>query len=245
MSRWRAFFIHFAISFAVFVVLAYLVLRIWYPHIFFESDGGWQGMRIIVLVDLVLGPLLTLVVYKAGKPGLKFDLSAIATVQLLCLTAGVWIVYAERPIAMVYIDGQFTSMSAESYTQAGVDVPDLESIPGPYPKWVMVDLPDDVAAQHTIRRDALQNQRTLETLTQYYQPFDPLHPDVVSQAFDTRELQERDTVREVLPAWLEEHGGTTDDYRFYPFGARYQYIYLVLDRETGHVADVLGIPRLG
>ena len=82
MSRFSAFSIHLGISFLIFLLLAYLVVFQWYPGIFFDNDGGWRGMRIIVAVDLVLGPLLTLVVFKAGKPGLRTDLTLIGLFRL-------------------------------------------------------------------------------------------------------------------------------------------------------------------
>ena len=69
MSRYLAAFYHLLISLVIFVFLAYLVVFVWYPDFFFDIDGGWEGMRIIIAVDLVLGPMLTLVVFKAGKPG--------------------------------------------------------------------------------------------------------------------------------------------------------------------------------
>ena len=109
MKRFGAFGIHLGISALIFIGLAYLVLFQWYPDMFFTTDGGWQGIRIIILVDMVLGPLLTLIVFKPGKPGLKFDLTCIGVFQLVCLAAGTYLVYNERPLAMVYVDGQFTS----------------------------------------------------------------------------------------------------------------------------------------
>jgi hypothetical protein len=57
----------------------------------FDIAGGWEGLRIVIAVDLVLGPLLTLVVYKAGKSSLTFDLSCIAIFQIACLGGGVWL----------------------------------------------------------------------------------------------------------------------------------------------------------
>jgi hypothetical protein len=78
VSRYEACFYHFLISLLVFAGLAYLILYQWYPGFFYAIDGGWEGMRIIVGVDLILGPILTLVVFKAGKPGLRFDLTMVA-----------------------------------------------------------------------------------------------------------------------------------------------------------------------
>ena len=73
MSRIKAFLIHLGISAVIFFILLYLIIFHWYPGFLFTADGGWQGVRIIAAVDLVLGPLLTLVVYKAGKPSLKME----------------------------------------------------------------------------------------------------------------------------------------------------------------------------
>jgi len=101
MSRWKASAIHLSMSLIVVAALLAVILLRWYPGILFSVDGGLVGLQIVIGVDLVLGPLLTLVVFKAGKPGLRFDLSCIAIAQISCLAAGVWIVYKERPIALV------------------------------------------------------------------------------------------------------------------------------------------------
>ena len=127
MNRFGAFAAHLGISLIVFLILGYIILFHWYPDFFFASDGGWQGIRIIAAVDLVLGPMLTLVVYKQGKPSLRFDLTCIGLFQAVCLAAGVWVVYSERPVAMIYADGLFTTQSADDYHKAGQEVPDLES----------------------------------------------------------------------------------------------------------------------
>ena len=147
MSRYEACFYHFLISLAIFVVLAYVILFHWYPDFFFAIDGGWEGMRIIIGVDLILGPMLTLVVFKAGKPGLKFDLTAIGTLQAACLIAGLVIVYTERPIFFVYYAEHFYSSSADSYTSNGVTVPDPTDYSDTAPAKVIALLPENLIEQ--------------------------------------------------------------------------------------------------
>ena len=68
MNRFGAFAVHLGISLIIFIILGYLILFHWYPDFFFTSDGGWQGIRIVAFVDLVLGPVLTLVVFNNKKP---------------------------------------------------------------------------------------------------------------------------------------------------------------------------------
>ncbi len=143
MSRWRAFGIHFTISLAIFLLLLGIIITLWFPGILFSVGGGWSGLRIIVGVDLVLGPLLTLVVFKAGKPGLKFDLACIAIFQAACMVGGLWVVYSERPLALVMAYDTVFSLSADEFADYDRDLTVLEDIPGKYPKLIYTELPEN------------------------------------------------------------------------------------------------------
>jgi len=142
MSRWKAFAIHLAISVAVFLSLLGVIIAIWYPGILFSVDGGWQGLKLVMGVDVVLGPLLTLIIFKAGKPGLKFDLGCIAALQIACMAAGIWIVYQSRPIALVFAYDTFYSLSANEFKAYGKDPKSLATFSGPWPKMLYTELPD-------------------------------------------------------------------------------------------------------
>jgi len=148
MSRWKAGAIHLLISLAVFFGLLSVILFLWYPGILFNVDRGWTGLQLLIGVDLIAGPLLTLVVFKAGKPGLNFDLSCIAVFQAACMTAGMWVVYSERPLALVLAYDTFYSVGAEEFLQHERDPQVLDSFPGAYPKLVYIELPEsEIAAE--------------------------------------------------------------------------------------------------
>jgi hypothetical protein len=242
MTRFKAFLVHLGISAALFAALAAMVFFVWYPGFFFEADGGWQGLRIILLVDLVAGPLLTLIVYKPGKPSLRTDLTIIAVFQAICLAGGTWVVFNERPIALVYSDGAFFSMTAEDYREAGVDPADLNHIPGPWPKRVAVVLPTDPAEQSDVRREAFGARRGIRTLTEYYVPLTRDTLQIEREAVDIDKLKELDRGAGQLPAWLDRHGGDLADYAFFPFGTRYRYIFLGVRRADGAIVGALGTP---
>src|SRR5690554_5789732 len=97
MSRWKASAIHFAISATVATGVLVLFLLVWYPPPLFQADGGFRLLRTILIVDVVLGPLLTLVVFKSGKKGLKFDLWVIGTLQVAALVFGMSVAFQARP----------------------------------------------------------------------------------------------------------------------------------------------------
>ena len=169
MSRFKAFSIHFAISFIIFLILLYFILVQWYPQPLFSTDGGWRVIRIIVGVDLILGPLLTLIVFKAGKPGLKFDLAMIALVQVLALSWGVWNTYNERPAALIYTLDFFTPVPAYQLSEQGMTAKKLKQFGNTWPVTIYIDIPKEKISE-TIK-ESMQAQKPLYLLTQYYSPF--------------------------------------------------------------------------
>jgi hypothetical protein len=242
MTRLTAFLAHLGISLVIFVILAYLVVFVWYPDFFFTSDGGWQGIRIIVFVDLILGPTLTLIVFRPGKPGLKTDLTLIGLFQAVCLFAGTYVVWSERPVAMVYQDGQFFSMSAGAYTDFGLEVPDFDDFEGPSPVWVSVKIPEDLTDQGIVRKDALDSGKPLRTLADLYVPFSTEDLDFERDPYPNEKLVDRDRDTKDIPRWLAEHGGSLEDYAFYRFGTRYQFIFVGVNKSTREVKGILTTP---
>ena len=91
---------------------------VWYPDDLFWMDGGWQGLQIIAPVDLVLGPALTLIFYRPWKKKLKFDMTAIAAVQIAALSYGVFLAYNQRPAAIVFAENRFETLSVAAYKEA-------------------------------------------------------------------------------------------------------------------------------
>ena len=238
MNRFGAFAIHLGISLIIFVIIGYLILFHWYPDFFFTSDGGWQGIRIVAFVDLVLGPVLTLVVFNRSKPAseLRRDLSIIATIQFVCLTAGVWVVFSERPVAMVFSDGTFQSMTLDDYAAAGQSAPDLA---GRAPYWVTVKLPENLEQEAQILREAMTKQRSLKTLVDYYVPFETSHIDPSRHGISQFEIER--IGMEVFDEFLSSHGGELSDYRYLPFGTRYVPALMAFKLETGELF-FLGLP---
>ena len=105
-TKLKATAIHMSMSIAVFAFLAYQIYFNWYPQPYFEIDGGWQGIRLIAAVDLVLGPLITFLIFDLSKRmrAIIFDLVVILVIQFGALAYGVYVTYTQRPVAVVLID---------------------------------------------------------------------------------------------------------------------------------------------
>ena len=69
-NRLYAGAIHLAISLSVAALAAYLVFGIWYPSPYPELSGGRELFLLVIAVDVVIGPLITLVIFNRTKTAL-------------------------------------------------------------------------------------------------------------------------------------------------------------------------------
>ena len=117
-DRLKASGIHLALSLAVAALAALLVFGIWYPYPYREISGGRELFLLVVTVDVILGPLITLAVFNRRKPWteLRRDLVMVVLLQLGALGYGLWTVYVARPVHMVFEIDRFRVVHA-------IDVP--------------------------------------------------------------------------------------------------------------------------
>lgn len=116
--RLRAAGIHFGLSMAVAALAAVLVFALWYPYPYREISGGRELFLLVVSVDVILGPLITLTIFDSRKSTreLVIDLAIVAAVQLSALSYGLWTVFVARPVHLVFEIDRFRIVHA-------VDVP--------------------------------------------------------------------------------------------------------------------------
>ncbi len=119
-NRYQAFAVHMAISLVIFFILLVCITQYWYPGILFDTGNGWKAIGMIVGIDLVLGPLLTLIVFNHNKSSLKFDLAIIALVQTAALAYGTWTIHQTRPVALAFINNSFMTIFANSDISTGI-----------------------------------------------------------------------------------------------------------------------------
>ncbi|MEM7081135.1 MAG: hypothetical protein AAF465_00140 [Pseudomonadota bacterium] len=124
-TRWGAFVGHLLLSLLILIVLSALIAFVLFPGALFKLAGGIDGIKIIAGVDMVLGPLLTLVIYNRSKPlnELARDLIVIATIQIAALGAGMYIVYNSRPAVVTYAFDQFYTSKVDEFVAQSASAP--------------------------------------------------------------------------------------------------------------------------
>jgi hypothetical protein len=122
-SRLRAAGIHLGLSALVALVAGLLVFAVWYPWPYREISGGRELFRLVVSVDVVLGPLITFAVFNRAKPRteLRRDLAVVALMQLAGLAYGLWTVHLARPVHLVYEIDRFRVVHQVDIPESLVD----------------------------------------------------------------------------------------------------------------------------
>ena len=118
MTRWKAAAIHLLISLIVILGVGMGLVVVWYGPELFSLMGAQRLLTILAIVDIAIGPLLTLIVYKHGKKSLKFDLAVIALLQLGFLAYGLNMMWQSRPVFMVGVLDRFELVFANQLDNA-------------------------------------------------------------------------------------------------------------------------------
>lgn len=100
-TRWQAGLVHLALSVLVGLIILAIIRFAWYPEVLFFIAGGANLAMLIIGCDVVMGPLLTTIVFQRGKKTLKFDLAVILLLQSAAMAYGTYISYSARPAVLV------------------------------------------------------------------------------------------------------------------------------------------------
>ncbi|RYH52636.1 MAG: hypothetical protein EON54_14380, partial [Alcaligenaceae bacterium] len=122
----HAALIHLGLSALVAMAGGVLVFGIWYPFPYRQLAGGTELFLLIVVVDVVCGPLLTMVLFSPhkGRRELVTDVGLVIFVQLAALMYGLYSLAQARPVYLAYEVDRFRVVSTADI-QAGELKPEL------------------------------------------------------------------------------------------------------------------------
>ena len=132
-SRTRASAVHFVFSAILAAACAALVYLLWYPAPLGSMSGVSDLFVLVLAVDVVLGPLVTLVVFNTRKPRAELvrDLALVVLVQLGALGFGMWTVFAGRPVHAVFEYDRIRVVHANEIPEEFMDrvPPGMDALP--------------------------------------------------------------------------------------------------------------------
>lgn len=232
MSRWRAFGIHFLLSTGIFSLFLILTYFVWYPRPLFDAINTFNLLKILTGVDVVLGPLLTLIVFKSGKKGLKADLATIASLQITALAYGVYVVLSARPAFVVFSVDRFEVLTVGDAVVEPKAVSPFIDAGWWGPKFASVKLPSGDEAMQ-ISFEAFGGGRDVGQRQQYYQDYSLAINEIRGASKPLSYLLglESDT-DEIINTFLSDNGGTADSWLFVPMVVRNREMAAILDQKS-------------
>lgn len=231
-SRLRAAGIHLGLSVLVALLAAVLVFAFWYPYPYREISGGRELFRLVVMVDVVLGPLITFAVFDRAKTrtGLHRDLLVVGLLQLAGLCYGLWTVHLARPVHMVYEYDRFRVVHQ-------VDIPTelLERAPSnvqaiPWGAPTLLALRPFANAQESVDMTlaALQGV-SLSARPELWEPYEAAHDQILRAARPLAQLKARFSSRAgEIDASVRAGGGDPAKTVYLPLVARKEQAWTVL-----------------
>lgn len=240
ITRIKAFSLHLAISFVVIALYLAVVMVAWNPFPYFMLEATLDVIAIVVGVDVVLGPLLTLIVFKPGKPGLKMDITLIALVQAGFLCWGVYMTYSERPYYNIFNVDRFTLLSARHIDHDALWNPALAKSGWQGPKIIYAHAAKDAEEKAELITRMMNSGHDLVQMADRYDVYEKNLADVLAHSIDVRALVSGNPEQtQALDSMLARRGGREQDYAYLPIEGRKRDGVAVLRRSDGALVDVL------
>lgn len=243
MSRYRASLIHLSISAVLVGAVFAVVFWVWYPKPAFQVAGALSIITLLVGVDLVLGPLLTLVVYKHGKPGLKFDLSVIVLIQLVALVYGAYTLYDEKPYYLVFSVDRLEFIPKKQVDQSEIRYDELRSKPFAELIRVFARSPEDPDEFQRFLDSVLsEGKPDLERRAEYWEPWASGTDVIRSQMKGVEDLEvESSHEQAILQRAIDKYVGAHPNLGILPVGGIEADIGIILDRDTLETLNVVNV----
>jgi hypothetical protein len=238
LSRWKASGIHLAISIVVALIVVVAMYFLWYPTPYFQAMGGGGLLMLVTGVDVLLGPLITLVIFNTKKKSLKFDLTCVAFVQMVALAYGVSTMFQARPVYTVFNKDRFDVIIAadmNAIERGKVTDTAFKSVPLTGPQIVAMEIPNDMKE---IQR-MLESGTDSRAFSQYYVSYESKAKEAAAVAKPFAEWQKAHAATtEKLKAFLATKAVDETKVGFLPLYTRNEDMTVVLDKETGKILAI-------
>jgi len=243
-TRYSASLLHFLLSLFVFAILVGTLLQQWYPAPYFSAAGGWQGLQLVAAVDLVLGPLITLIIYNPLKSRreLRTDIAVVVLLQFVALTFGVKAVYEQRPVAVVFLDTSFYTVPALAISSQGIAVAELAQFGDALPVYVYAERPESGADFERFMQAVENQQIPPHEQVPLYRPLAENFSRVTKASLDVVEIMEANAeMRSQFELVQARTGLALADLHGIALTSRYRNIVMMFDA-AGQLVGTVSAP---
>ena len=237
--RLKAFGYHLAISVLVAIVSLFIIFMVWHPAPLATAVGVTHIFIMMLAIDVVLGPLLTLIFAKQGKKLLKFDLAIIIILQLAAFVYGMYNIAMSRPVYIAFDSSRFEVVQANEIPKES-----LEQAEAPYstlgwgaPKYVAVIAAASAEERSTRIFSELETGVAPSKQPNLYEPLDNQWAILTAKAHDLTELSEKNSTQSINKLKVDYPSATG----WLPLVAYEQDMVVLLDTTHEQVIDIINL----
>lgn len=231
---------HLACSALVAAAAGMLLFLLWYPWPYSVLAGGMNLFVLICGVDVVIGPLITLVIFDSRKPWpkLRRDLIVVVLLQMCALGYGLHVIYNARPVALALEGDRFRvvragDVASDELPQAPEALRNL-SLTGPV--MVRVLLPVDPAERMLAVEQALAGA-DLGMRPRFWRPWDAIaRQNAIAASQSLGPLRKRyDDRRAEFETAIARTGFAADQLRYVPLLSQHANWIVLVESRGGEV----------
>jgi hypothetical protein len=179
---------HFACSAGLLLLVLGTLYLGWYRWPGWYLTGVLQVVPVMVAVDVVLGPLMTLLIANPKKSTreLARDIACIATVQLVALAYGTVTLWGGRPLYYSFSENELSvtqamDMQPEAIEQGRKLNPAFAPHWYSLPRWIWAPLPQDRNTAQEIVGAAISGGSDVTALPRYFKDWQQGLPELRKQ----------------------------------------------------------------
>lgn len=240
-NRFSAACIHLLVGAAIICAIACVIFFVWYPGLLAYASGVGSIFLILALVDLLLGPFITLIVFDLQKKELKKDLLFVVVIQLSALFYGVWVLFSARPVFIVFNTDRFDVVHANEFTEERLELlrlTDFSALPVLGPVVIGAHLPSDAERANEIIKSAIAGGDDVQFMPEFYLHYRTVGVEAGKQAKKLSELyrfnkSERQRVDELIGRF----SSVNDKIGYLPLKGKLNDLTVVVDKTDGKVLE--------
>jgi hypothetical protein len=243
MTRARLFSLRIGATLGALVLLFATVRLLWFPGGYFQIFGIPKLLLVAAVAAIVAGPVLSTVVYKPGKKGLKSDLVVLAVIEFVIWGWAAYEFSERRPVFAVFAVDRFEAVAATEIDLAQIRYPGLSHWPATAPRLVYAELPTDPEVMsRLIDETVLYGMADIDRRPEFWKPY-PQGIAVLKQAAQPLQtlLTSGDTRAPYVRRWLRKQSLLADDFLYLPVQGSRADGTIVLHADIGYPVDVLPI----
>lgn len=229
-SKFKASLIHLALSILLVGLVIGSILFLFFPQLFIGVSDFKEIATILITVDLILGPILTFIVFKPNKKSLKFDLSVIAAIQIVALIYGAYSLYQVHPVYVTFNIDRFTLISAKDAEPEKAKLEEFNVSKLTTAKLAFAKMPKDIDKKNEISLTAAMGGGDLDQRVEYYEPYENHIDQVLAKSIEHKLIHEAADTNEQISLFLKKHNNKINNYAFLPITSAKKDGIIVLDK---------------